>query len=125
MKLQPDRFEVPVISGYGVGWIAVMGERIGTSLILGSRGERFAWPCQRFEDLQAQHFDMLAERTPELVLFGSGDKIRFPKPQWLQALAQRRIGLETMDTPAACRTFNILAGEGRHVLVALLLEASV
>lgn len=123
MKLQPDRIEAPVISGYGFGWVAVMGERIDSSLVLGSRGERMAWPCQSFEALQAEHFDMLAAMAPELVLFGSGAKIRFPKPAWLQALAQKRIGLETMDTPAACRTYNILAAEGRHVVVALLLEA--
>lgn len=122
MKLQPDRMDAPVISGYGKGWVAVMGERINSSLVLGSRGERQAWPCQSFEGLDAQHFDMLAAMAPELVLFGSGEKIRFPKPAWLQALVHKRIGLETMDTPAACRTYNILAGEGRHVVVALLLE---
>jgi uncharacterized protein len=122
MKLQPDRIEAPAISGYGAGWIAILGERFESSLVLGSRGERLAWPCQSFEALQQEHFDMLAAMAPELVLFGSGMKIRFPKPAWLQALAQRRIGLETMDTPAACRTYNILAGEGRHVVAALLLE---
>ena len=122
MKLQPDRIEAPVISGYGTGWIAVMGERIESSLVLGSRGERLAWPCRSFEALQAEHFDMLAALSPELVLFGSGAKIRFPKPAWLQALTLKRIGLETMDTPAACRTYNILASEGRHVVVAMLLE---
>ena len=93
------------------------------SLVLGSRGERFAWPCQSFADLQAEHFDMLASYAPELVLFGSGRSIRFPKPSWLRTLAHSRIGLETMDTPAACRTYNILAGEGRKVVAALLLQA--
>jgi uncharacterized protein len=59
---------------------------------------------------------------PELVLFGSGTRLRFPRPEWLQALVALGIGLETMDTAAACRTYNILAGEGRHVVAALLLE---
>ncbi len=58
----------------------------------------------------------------ELVIFGSGNRIRFPQPAWLSPLMQRRIGLETMDTAAACRTYNILAGEGRNVVLAALLE---
>jgi hypothetical protein len=47
--------------------------------------------------------------------------LRFPKPQWLAALYARRVGVETMDTQAACRTYNFLAGEGRKVVAALLL----
>jgi hypothetical protein len=56
----------------------------------------------------------------ELVLFGSGSRVQFPKPPWLAALYARRIGVETMDTRAACRTYNILMTEGRKVLAALL-----
>ena len=51
-------------------------------------------------------------------------RLRFARPQWLEALYARRIGVETMDMAAACRTYNILAGEGRRVLVALLIEAT-
>ena len=122
MKLQPDRPTVQTINGYGPGWIAVDAEKFSSSLVIGSRGERQAWDCGRFESLQAMHFTLLAELRPELVLFGSGARLRFPRPEWLRALVERRIGLETMDTAAACRTYNILAGEGRHVVAALLLE---
>jgi uncharacterized protein len=58
----------------------------------------------------------------EVVIFGSGSRIRFPQAAWLQPLVARRIGIETMDTAAACRTYNILAYEGRSVAVALLIE---
>jgi uncharacterized protein len=58
----------------------------------------------------------------EVVIFGSGPRIRFPRPAWIAPLAKRRIGIETMDTAAACRTYNILAQEGRQVAVALLLH---
>jgi len=122
MKLQPDRHDVPTISGYGPGWIGLGGEKFSASLVLSARGPRFDWDCPRFEDLSAAHFARLAELGPELVLFGSGERLRFPRAPWLQALVERRIGIETMDTAAACRTYNILAGEGRHVVVALLLE---
>jgi uncharacterized protein len=122
MKLQPDKFDVPTISGHGPGWISVGGERISSSVILSSRGHRADWHCQRFEDLGTAHFERLLELAPELVIFGSGLRLRFPQPAWLAALAARRIGVEAMDTVAACRTYNILAGEDRHVVAALLME---
>mgnify|MGYP006139609943 CR=1 FL=1 len=65
---------------------------------------------------------VLAQLQVEVVIFGSGARIRFPRPAWIVPLAQRRIGIETMDTAAACRTYNILAQEGRDVAVALLLD---
>jgi uncharacterized protein len=55
-----------------------------------------------------------------LVIFGSGHRIRFPKVQWLRGLVQARVGLEAMDTAAACRTYNVLASERRSVVAALL-----
>lgn len=122
MKLQPDKPSVQTIHSYGPGWIAVDAERFSTSLVLGSRGERQAWNCARFEALGPAHFSLLAKLQPELVLFGSGSRLRFPRPEWLLDLMKQGIGLETMDTAAACRTYNILASEGRHVVAALLLE---
>jgi uncharacterized protein len=122
MKLQPDKSEVQTISGYGKGWVAINGDKVQHSVVIGSQGQRFDWHCARFEDLQQDHFALLADLSPELVIFGSGERLRFPAPSWLQLLMQRRIGVETMDTLAACRTYNILAGEGRVVVAALLLE---
>jgi uncharacterized protein len=122
MKLQPDQSEAQTISGYGPGWVSVGGERITHSVIISSRGDRTAWAASRFEDLELTHFEQLAQTQAEVVIFGSGNRIRFPRAAWLQPLVARRIGLETMDTAAACRTYNILAQEGRDVAVALLLE---
>ena len=121
MKLQPDAIQGPTITGYGPGWVAVNGEQVTFSLVLPSNGRRFAWGCKTFEDLTQLHFDQLATLDCELVVFGSGERIRFPDPAWLQALYARRIGVETMDTQAACRTYNFLAAEGRKVVAALLL----
>jgi len=122
MKLQPDKFDVQAITGYGPGWVGVGAEKITHSVIVGSRGELLDWHLDRFEDLTPEHFAKLAEMAPEVVIFGSGTRIRFPHPAWLRPLVERRIGVETMDTAAACRTYNILAQEGRHVAVAMLLE---
>lgn len=121
MKLRPDTIPGLSVTAYGPGWVAINGEKCTSSLIVSSAGERFAWECSRFEDLQASHFDRLATMDTELVIFGSGSRIQFPQPQWLQALYAKRIGLETMDTQAACRTYNFLASEGRKVVAALLL----
>ena len=123
MKFQPDKSDLPSIRGYGPGWVSIDGERVSHSVVLGSRGQRLAWQCDQFEALSAAHFARLADLEPELVIFGSGERIRFPQPSWLEALYAKRIGLETMDTLSACRTYNILAGEGRNVVAALLIEA--
>ncbi len=122
MKFEPDRSDVQTITGYGPGWIAVNAERLTHSVIIGSAGERLDWQCPRFEDLTDAHFARLAQLDAEVVIFGSGARGRFVPPRWLAPLMQRHIGLETMDTHAACRTYNILAGEGRKVFAALLLE---
>jgi uncharacterized protein len=122
MKLQPDRSDVQSITGYGPGWVGVGTDKITRSVVVSSRGEREDWAVGRFEDLGPAHFEQLARLRPEVVIFGSGSRIRFPKAAWLQPLLALGVGIETMDTAAACRTYNVLAQEGRHVAAALLLE---
>ena len=125
MKLQPDKSTGLTINAYDNDWIEVNGQRYTESLIVSSLqgASPLPWDVSSFEALQTSHFDTLAQSGAELVLFGSGQRLRFPKPSWLQPLIIQGIGLETMDTAAACRTYNILASEGRKVVVALLREA--
>ena len=122
MKLQADTFDVQTIGGHGPGWIQWGKERIEHSVIVGGSGECIDWNCSHFDDLTAAHFAQLASVDAEVMIFGSGLRNRFVPPAWLKPLVQRGIGLETMDSAAACRTFNVLAGEGRRVVAALLLE---
>jgi uncharacterized protein len=122
MKLQPDKSDVQTLTAHGPGWVAINNERVESSVVVGSRGERFEWDCSRYDQLGAEHFAQLAALGAELIIFGSGARIRFPQAAWLQPLMAQRTGVETMDTPAACRTYNILASEGRHVVAALLVE---
>ena len=124
MKIHPDIINVPSISAYGKGWVQVAGERLTRSVVITSDGRKFEWQCARFEDLTAAHFEQLAQLQTELVIFGSGERLRFPAAALTRALIEHQIGIESMDTQAACRTYNILAGEGRHVAVALLMEPS-
>ena len=94
------------------------------SVVITSLGEQFDWDCANFSELTSAHFARLADLSIELVIFGSGAQLRFVQPAWVSPLMQRSIGMETMDTFAACRTFNFLAGEGRKVAAALVVETS-
>jgi len=123
MKLQADRLEGQnAISRHGVEGVVINGIEHRDSVIVPWRGAVLPWAVDDFANLTEDHFAALAALDPELVLFGSGTRIRFPRPALLQALISRRIGLETMDTPAACRTYNVLLAEGRSVVTALLFE---
>ena len=123
MKLQADRIEGQnAIARHGPGGVIVNGVEHRSSVLVPWRGTVAAWPVADFAGLKEVHFEMLAELKPELVIFGSGSRIRFAHPALLRALIERRIGVETMDTAAACRTYNVLLAEGRAVVAALLFE---
>ena len=78
------------------------------------------WAAGGFEALTEADFAQLAELKPEVVLLGTGANLRFPAARLMRALIDAGIGVEVMDTAAACRTFNILAAEGRNVAAAVL-----
>ena len=123
MKLQADRIEGQnAISRYGAGGVIVNGVEHRSSVIVPWKGEVIGWPVNEFAALDESHFAALVALSPELVIFGSGHLILFVPPALLRALIDRRIGVETMDTAAACRTYNVLLAEGRSVLTALLFE---
>lgn len=125
MKLQPDKSNSLTINAYGEAWIEVNGQRFTSSLLVSSLAGASpeVWNVGPFTALGSSDFDVLTTMGAELVIFGSGKRLRFPPPYWLKSLIERGIGVETMDTPAACRTYNILASEGRKVVAALLIES--
>jgi uncharacterized protein len=123
LKFQPDALEgVNAISRHESGRIWVQPNWHASSVLVPWRGAVQPWPVAHFEELAAQHFEAVLALSPELVIFGSGVRLRFPLPGLLRGLIERRIGVETMDTAAACRTYNVLASEGRSVVAALLLD---
>ena len=123
MKLHADRAEgVNVIHAYTRDSVSVNGQVYSRSILVPPTGDMIDWPAQSMADLTEAHFSQIAQCKPELVIFGSGTTLRFPPPHLLQALMAARIGMETMDTAAACRTYNILVAEGRQVMAALLIE---
>jgi uncharacterized protein len=121
MKMRADRMEgANAIARHGPDGVAVGGVEHTESVIVPWSGPVVAWHAADFESLTSQHFARLAALAPELVVFGSGARIRFPAPALLRPLIDARIGVETMDTAAACRTYNVLLAEGRSVVAALL-----
>jgi uncharacterized protein len=91
------------------------------SLVLTPAAIATGWAASGFDALTEADFALLLPYAPEVLLFGSGRTLRFPHPRLTRALTEARVGLEAMDTAAACRTYNILAAEGRAVVAALLL----
>ncbi len=122
MKFQPDVLVgTNVITRQDAGALWVGPVRFDHSLLVPWTGAVLPWAPARPEDLTAAHFEALLALNPELVIFGSGPRLKFVSPALVSALIARRIGVETMDTPAACRTFNVLVAEGRSAVAALLL----
>ena len=122
MKFQPDQMAgTNVISRYEPGVLWVGNQPHQRSLLVPWRGDVLPWAEQSTDELTEAHFEALLALKPELVIFGSGLKLKFVPPGLMRCLIAQRIGVETMDTGAACRTFNVLVAEGRSAVAALLL----
>ena len=108
---------VKSVSSQGI----VIGDRTYvTSLILSPADIRPDWSPASLDDLTDQDFIPVIDCAPEVVLLGTGGRLRFPAASVTAPFIARAIGFEVMDTGAACRTYNILASEGRKVVAALL-----
>ncbi len=111
-----------LVSAYGAGFVSINGERLERSLIVAPETLIRDWPAASFDALTEAHFVELSRVECEILLLGTGKRLRFPSPALSRAVHEARIGLEVMDTHAACRTYNILMGEGRKVAAALIVE---
>ena len=110
-----------MFTGYGEGWVEVNRARHAASLVVAANELITDWPVESIDGLAADHFAAIIGLKPEVVLIGTGPKFAFPEPRRLEPLRAAGIGVEVMDTPAACRTYNIRLGEGRYVVAALIL----
>lgn len=122
MKLVQEKTALNQFGGYGTDWVDVNGEKHTASLIV-TRDSLDVWRPAGFCDLQREDFIPVLAKQPELVLLGTGQRIRFPAQALLRDLIDAGIGVEVMDVGAVCRTFNALVGEGRRP-VALILPGS-
>ncbi len=121
MRFSQERIDGNSISAYASGQVTVNGEAITTSVIVTPKRIIHDWLPAVFEEMQAAHLERFARLDPEIILIGTGDTLRFPPAAWTAAYLARGIGVEVMDTAAACRTYNVLLSEDRRVVAALLI----
>lgn len=123
MKLHPSQASSRnTFTGYGSDYVSVNGVRYETNLVVMPDRILENWPVVDVQALAAADVTGLIALKPELVLLGTGKALRFPHGRVMGALAAAGIGMEVMDTQAACRTYNILTEEGRNVAAALIVR---
>jgi uncharacterized protein len=123
MKFTLERSpNINVIRSYSGEEIQIGEQRIRSSCLVTADRLIANWPAASIEELDVNHLEALFELRPELVLFGTGARQRFPAAAIRAALNARGIGVEAMDLGAACRTFNILVQEERRVAAVLFLQ---
>ena len=120
MKLHFDQLDGQHVTGYGPGWIAVNGIRYEEPLLLGNDYCKvLGVPSMQLEDLTAEIIEAVIAEHPAVVVVGTGRQFALAPAQFNARFIAVGIGVETMDTRAACRTHNILVGEGRQVVTFL------
>lgn len=111
-----------IFTAYGEGYVAVNHQRFDANLIVLPTEIRQAWTTAKPDALVEADMQQLLGLETEIILLGTGDRLRFPAGALMRPFAPAGIGLEVMDLQAACRTYNILAAEGRKVAAALLFD---
>ncbi|RJG11366.1 Mth938-like domain-containing protein [Massilia cavernae] len=123
MKLHPSiNKQYQTVTGYDETGVEINAERFNYSLIVLPETPPRPWPVANFDALSTEHFATIEADLPDVVILGTGARQRFVHPRLVASLAARRVGVECMDSQAACRTYNILMGEGRKVTLALIIE---
>jgi uncharacterized protein len=118
---QDNQDEGYVITAYGENSISINGKSFKQSLIITRTKLNENWELSTVELLQADHINQILAFNPELIIIGTGDKLIFPAVEVYSGIIKHGIGVDFMDTRAACRTYNILMSEGRDVVAGLIL----
>ncbi|BAL25257.1 Mth938-like domain-containing protein [Azoarcus sp. KH32C] len=123
MKLNLDvNPNLNLVTGYGADHLMINKVRHDGNLLVTSDRIVTGWAQGGFDALRPEDFEAVRALAVEIVIIGTGARQRFPRPQIMRPLIDARIGFEVMDFAAACRTYNILASEGRSVAAALLFD---
>jgi uncharacterized protein len=118
---QDNQDEGYVITAYGENSISINGKSFKQSLIITRTKLNENWELSTVELLQADHINQILAFKPELIIIGTGDELIFPAVEVYSGIIEHGIGVDFMDTRAACRTYNILMSEGRHIVAGLIL----
>jgi uncharacterized protein len=111
-----------LVESYGDGRVRINGRDYARSVAVSARHVELDWGPDAVSGLTVEHLAAVLGTSTQVLILGTGARQRFPAPEVQFALLERGIGLEVMDTGAACRTYNILVSEGRDVVAALLLD---
>lgn len=123
MKLHSDdNQQYQTVTGYDASGVEINAERFNYSLLVMPETPPRPWDVKRFEDLTVAHFEQIAADQPDVVILGTGERQRFVHPRLITSLTDKCTGVESMDSQAACRTYNVLMGEGRKVTLALIID---
>jgi len=111
-----------VIEAYGEGRVRINGRDYARSIAVSAEHVQADWGPEHVDALSVAHLEAVVGEATQVLILGTGSRQRFPSPEVHFALLERGIGVEVMDTGAACRTYNILVSEGRDVVAALMLD---
>ena len=117
--------DTKLFTAHGPDHVMVNGERHDNSIVVLAEEVRRDWIVASFDTLNEAHFTYFLALKPDVLLLGTGATQRFPHPRLYRALTDAGIGVECMDTPAACRTYNILVAEDRRVIAAILIQERI
>ncbi|MDO8464899.1 MAG: Mth938-like domain-containing protein [Gallionella sp.] len=112
--------DTKLFTAYGTDHVIVNGERHDRSIVVLAEEVRSDWDAASFDTLDETHFAYFLALKPDVLLLGTGARQCFPHPHLYRVLTDTGIGVECMNTPAACRTYNILVAENRKVVAAIL-----
>lgn len=110
-----------VITAYDIDSVSINGQPFKQSLVVANAQLNENWDLAGIESLTPEHIELVLSFEPELILIGTGSKLIFPEVEIYSSIIERGIGVDFMDTGAACRTYNILMSEGRDVVAGLIL----
>lgn len=123
MQFTRDQNSAITVRQVEPGQLRIGNELVRNNVLLTADREIRKWTIGDIDKLAESDLDEILTAAPEMIVVGSGWKAVFPPRDVVFALARRGVGFEIMDTPAACRTFNILINEGRRAAAALIVEA--
>ncbi len=118
---QDSQDEGYVITAYDEDNISINGKAFTDSLIITRTKLDEHWKLNHIDSLQSEHIEQILILNPELIIIGTGKKLTFPAVATYSEIIRKGIGVDFMDTQAACRTYNILMSEGRDVVAGLIL----
>lgn len=122
MKLSAESGSGNVIRSFKPGELRLTDQTFEINVILSANKIIQDWKPAAFSELSIADFEPAIALDPEIILFGTGERQRFPDNALMTEIMRQDIAFEVMDTAAACRTFNVLVSEFREVVAALLVQ---